>query len=61
MRKNETYTPAEFGNIFGYHAATIRKWIRNGKLKPLSIKGEKQARYRFTNEDVDNFWKNISK
>jgi len=44
-----TMTITEYANIFGVTTDTVRKWERNGKIKPLRTSG---GHRRFTEEDV---------
>ena len=45
------YSPEEVGEQFNVKPATIRKWIREGKLKALKLGGL----WRITEEELQRF------
>jgi len=47
------YSPEEVGEQFNVKPATIRKWIREGKLKALKLGGL----WRITEEELQRFIK----
>jgi excisionase family DNA binding protein len=51
MDNKEYYTSEEIARILSIHVATVRRWIREGKL-PAILLGKS---YRVTKEDLRRF------
>lgn len=52
----QKYKVAEIARIFGVGSATVRRWIREGKLHALRMPGERgKAQYRITRSELKRF------
>ncbi|MBF0547515.1 MAG: helix-turn-helix domain-containing protein [Candidatus Riflebacteria bacterium] len=53
--EKKTYTVSEAAEIMGSHRETIRRAIRNGRLKAFRIGGDIRAEYHIVAEELEKF------